>query len=199
MDGEAEGDWSGWAVSGAGDVNGDGLSDVIVGAELAAPAGFESGRSYVVFGKTGTAAVSLADVAQGIGGFAIDGEAGGDKAGYSLSGAGDVNGDSIPDLVVGAFSAGPDGGDDSGRTYVVFGKTDTAPIQLADVAHGTGGFAVDGEAEGDLSGNSIGKATDINGDSIPDIIVGAPCADVNGTNSGRSYVVFGFACDGEGG
>ena len=92
-------------MSGAGDVNGDGLDDLIVGALGADPNGEDSGQSYVVFGKADAAAVELADVAAGRGGgFALNGAAAYDSSGFSVSGAGDVNGDGLDDLIVGAPS-----------------------------------------------------------------------------------------------
>jgi hypothetical protein len=191
MDGEAELDESGQAVSGAGDVNGDGLADVIVGAP-------STGRTYVVFGKQDTSLVALGDVAAGVGGFAMDSEAEGDASGGSVSGAGDLNGDGLAEVVVGARAAAPNGFF-SGRTYVVFGKADTDRVPLADVAQGIGGFALDGEAQDDHSGCSVSGAGDLNGDAVPDLIVGAFWASPNALiRSGRTYVVFGgdFSCEG---
>jgi hypothetical protein len=196
MDGEAEYDSVGLSVSGAGDVNGDGLADVIVGAHAADAHGERSGRAYVVFGKTSTDSLSLADVTSGIGGFAMDGEAELDAAGGSESTAGDINGDGLADVVVGATGVDANG-DGSGRTYVVFGKTDTGKIELSDVARGHGGFAIDGEAGDDHSGAEVTAAGDANGDGVPDVIVSAPDASPNGPSSGRTYVVFGgdFSCE----
>ena len=72
--GEAANDNSGYSVSAAGDINGDGLADLIVGAPFNATAGTNAGRSYVVFGKTSSTAINLTNVANGTGGFAITGE-----------------------------------------------------------------------------------------------------------------------------
>jgi len=195
VDGEAEADHSGRSVSSAGDVNGDALADIVVGAHWADP----DGRSYVVFGKADTEAVLLADVSLGDGGFVLDGEAGGAASGYSVSGAGDVNGDGLADVIVGAIGGDPNGVH-SGRTYVVFGKADSAPVLLADVAHGIGGFAMDGEGENDDSGWSVSGAGDVNGDGFADVVLGAPRVRPNDVaDAGRTYVVFGgdFSCDGE--
>ena len=190
LDGAASYEGSGGSVSGAGDVNGDGLDDLVVGAGRADPSGYNSGRSYVVFGKADTAAVELSAVASGVGGFVLAGAADSDYAGASVSGAGDVNGDGLADLIVGAYGADANG-EDSGRSYVVFGKADTAALALSAVAAGQGGFALDGETAFDESGFSVSEAGDVNGDSLADLIVGAVGADANGSGSGRSYVVFG--------
>ncbi len=111
----------GVSVSGAGDVNGDGFADLIVGATGADPNGARSGASYVLFGKASDFAanvnLSTLNVKDG---FQISGEATYDLSGNSVSSAGDVNGDGFDDLIVGARSADPNG-PDSGASYVVFG------------------------------------------------------------------------------
>lgn len=83
INGEAASDRSGGSVSNAGDVNGDGLDDLIIGASGADPNGSNSGKSYVVFGKASGTAVNLSAVASGIGGFALNGEVAGDRSGIS--------------------------------------------------------------------------------------------------------------------
>ncbi len=190
-------DQSGTSVASAGDVNGDGLSDLIVG-------GPGDGRSYVVFGQTGTPAIDLSAVATGQGGFVINGQYTGDRSGYSVASAGDINGDGLADLIIGAPYSDPASGSYGGRSYIVFGQTNTSAINLSAVANGIGGFVVNGQvfqnAEitvGEQSGMSVASAGDINGDGLADLIIGAPNAvnvDNNGsmfTSSGRSYVVFG--------
>ena len=192
-------DYSGSSVSSAGDVNGDGLADVIVGAYRADSKATSSGESYVVFGKAGTTPVNLADVAAGTGGFVIKGINAGDNAGLSVSGAGDVNGDGLADLIVGAYGVDQGGNDygysESGQSYVVFGKASTTQIDLADVVAGIGGFVINGIHPYDYSGVSVSGAGDINGDGVPDLIVGAYRADPGGINrAGESYVIFGQSC-----
>jgi hypothetical protein len=114
-------DNSGASVSGAGDVNGDGFDDVIIGARGADPNGSFSGESYVVFGKdTGFSAQIELSALDGTDGFVLEGIDGGDESGRSVSGAGDVNGDGVDDLVIGALLADPNGSA-SGESYVVFG------------------------------------------------------------------------------
>src|SRR6056297_345204 len=195
IDGVNVGDNSGFAVSGAGDVNGDGIDDVIVGARSAAPDGkSNAGESYVVFGSPGGFSASLELAAlDGSNGFRIDGIDDQDFSGSAVSGAGDVNGDGIDDIIVGAFGADPDGKSSVGESYVVFGSSEgfAASLDLS-ALDGSDGFRIDGIDEGDQSGVPVSGAGDINGDGVDDIIVNARLADPDGkSNAGESYVVFG--------
>src|SRR5262249_8995586 len=88
--------------------------------------------------------ISLAQIAKGSGGFAIEGIAGHDLTGYDVASAGDVNGDGLDDLIVGAPATDQDGHSNAGRAFVVFGRTDTSKVRLEDVAAGVGGFALNG-------------------------------------------------------
>src|SRR5207244_2929368 len=116
----------------------------------------------------------------GSNGFRLDGVASNDYSGGSVSG-GDVNGDGFADLIVGASGAG------AGATYVVFGKTLGFGSSLAlSSLDGTNGFRLDGVGE---AGFSVSAAGDVNGDHIPDLIIGAPHASDAGFYSGTSYVV----------
>ncbi|ELR99491.1 integrin alpha, partial [Gloeocapsa sp. PCC 73106] len=127
----------------------------------------------------------------GTNGFTLNGVAAYDYSGRSVSSAGDVNGDGIDDLIIGAFGADPNGSY-SGSSYVVFGKsTPFNPILNLSSLDGTNGFTLNGVAANDRSGVSVSSAGDINGDGIEDLIIGASNADPNGSASGSSYVVFG--------
>ena len=188
------GDFSGFSVSSAGDVNDDGISDIIIGAGGTDPNGTRSGESYVLFGTADgfDASVELADL-DGSNGFVLNGIDSGDNSGFSVSSAGDMNGDGIDDIIIGARYAEPNGSG-SGESYVVFGSADSfdANVELADL-DGRNGFVLNGIDSGDNSGFSVSSAGDMNGDGIDDIIIGAPNADANGRSSGQSYVVFGSA------
>jgi hypothetical protein len=120
IQGAVAGDILGNSVSGAGDVNGDGFDDVIVGARHADPNDRSyAGAAYVIMGRAnGFTALDLLSFTSGTAGFIIQGGGEYYRLGESVSGAGDVNGDSYDDVIVGAY--GPD--ENAGAAYVIMGK-----------------------------------------------------------------------------
>ena len=198
--GEAASDRVGWAVARAGDVNGDRRMDVIIGAPTAGNNERDSsGSAYVVFGQRSAVTIDLASL--GGSGFRIDGAVEGDVAGFAVSTAGDVNGDGLADVVVGAPEADNNFREQSGSAYVVFGQRTTAPVDLS--ALGARGFRIDGASSSEFAGWSVADAGDVNGDKRRDVLVGAPFAAKNEleiapegferSQSGSLYVVFGQA------
>jgi hypothetical protein len=192
VQGDAAGDHAGISVSSAGDVNGDGIDDIIVGASRGDDGGVNAGEAYVVYGTVGTdrGLVDLSNLAPADG-FIIQGDAAGDYAGRFVSSAGDVNGDGIDDIIVGALY-GDDGGNDAGEAYVIYGAVGTARagLDLSNLAS-RDGFIIQGDVAGDFAGRSVSSTGDVNGDGIDDIIVGAPYGDDGGVNAGEAYVVYG--------
>ena len=200
VDGAAEFNFAGWSVAGAGDVNGDGVADTIVGApDIDSYGGQGDGSAYVVFG--GSSFDTPIDLDQlGDRGFRIEGAATRDGTGWSVAGAGDVNGDGLADVIVGSPDANNNGRQESGSASVIFGiaddpntpdvREDASPVDLAEL--GDRGFRIDGADGGDRAGHSVEGAGDVNGDGFADVIVGAPDFDgFGGQGYGSAYVVFG--------
>eukprot|EP01032_Pedospumella_encystans_P039203 gene39203-biopygen15068 len=203
----------GTSVSKAGDVNGDGVDDIILGANGADPPGKQNGGvSYVIFGRKVTSSanaftdIQLPTVAMAASvGFRILGAAGSDLSGVSVSGAGDVNGDGIDDVIIGAYFADPPSlpaSSDAGIVYVVFGKNMTGSstafgdIELSSIVTGSSyGFRILAVGAGDQLGLSVSRAGDVNNDGISDVIVAARNTDPTNfaanSNAGICYVIFG--------
>ena len=121
--GEAEGDESGSSVASAGDVDGDGLDDLLMGAWGNNEGGADAGKTYLMMGSTVAAGITTGsaswDVGQADASFV--GQYGDDYSGSSVASAGDVDGDGLDDLVIGA-SQNDEGGSNSGKTYLVLGQ-----------------------------------------------------------------------------
>jgi hypothetical protein len=128
LHGHGNGAEAGISVAGAGDVNGDGIADILIGAHEADAEEKKSGRSYVIFGRaTGfPAELDLASLlpengGEGTQGYVIDGVGKNDQSGYDVSPAGDINGDGIDDLLIGAPHADTNE-KESGQIYILFGR-----------------------------------------------------------------------------
>ncbi len=173
--GEAAGDRAGAALAGPGDVDGDGLPDLLIGAPGRAGA-------YLLSGAEQALDDSALDLTEAW--LFLGGESEGDEAGSAVAGAGDVNGDGRPDLLVGA----PQHGDAAGAAYLVLGaaRGENETRSLADAQ-----ALLYGEQAGDLAGCAVAGAGDADDDGFADLLVGAWQAETDGLISGAAYLLAG--------
>ena len=170
---------AGVSVSDAGDVDGDGHDDLLVGALSNDEGGPNAGAAYLVHGP-------ISGVTYLAGFTKLIGEADVDFAGFSISGAGDNNGDGYHDFLVGAY-ANDEGGEDAGAAYLVHGDlTYTANLADADAK-------LVGEAAGDWAGYSVSGAGDVDGDGLGDFLVGTYINAEGGIDAGAVYLLYGPA------
>ena len=163
------------SVSTAGDVNNDGYDDVIVGARGFSNVQMQEGQAYLYLGSSSGLASSPAWMTA-----ETNGEE--DFIAYSVSTAGDVNGDDYDDVIVGGF--GVDNGElDEGRAYVYLGSATGLAASPA--------WTVESDQESAFLGVSVSTAGDVNGDGYDDVIVGASAYDNGQLNEGRAFVYLG--------
>ncbi len=189
---------AGWSVSSAGDVNGDGYDDLIIGSPYTYEGNFEAGTAYVVFGSAVPSNVDLDTL--GTDGFSLS--SGGLYAytGFSVSSAGDVNGDGFDDILVGAPFETNATGAYAGAAYVVLGNNTGLAGTDIDLSaldtNNSQGFSIIDSATtvNEANGWSVSSAGDVNGDGFADIIIGSPDAgnDYSGfAGYGEAFVIFG--------
>ena len=168
--------WFGYSVAPAGDVNGDGYADVIVGAPYYAAGQTDEGRAYVYLGSAAGLAATAA--------WTAESDQAGAIFGASVATAGDVNGDGYADVIVGAHFY-DNGQPDEGRAFVYLGSA-TGPAATA-------AWTAESDQAGAWFGTSVATAGDVNGDGYADVIVGAPYYDNGQPDEGRAYVFLGSA------
>jgi hypothetical protein len=175
IEGAVANDRAGVSVSNAGDVNGDGIPDLVVGAYLASPMNrTKAGAIYLIYGSKTSAAILDFNILSMTQGMMIEGAVAGDQAGHSAASVGDVNGDSITDLVFGAYLASPLGRAHAGAAYVIYGSRPLpAVLDLNTTLTQAQGMVIQGAVRGDQTGYSVASAGDVNGDNISDLVVGA--------------------------
>ena len=179
LTGESDWDNAGYSVSSAGDIDGDGNDDLLVGSRWEDSGGAAAGACYLVTGPiTGTASLSTAQ-AKLIGG------ASNESAGSDVAGTGDLDGDGYGDLLVGA-EGHASLGTNTGAAFIVLGPI-TGTLALSDEAWAT----MQSEAVGDKLGYAVAAGQDMDGDGTPDVVLGAPYEDGNGTSSGGAFLFSG--------
>lgn len=169
FEGSSSGGEFGYSVSNAGDVNGDGFDDVIIGAPLEDPGGIaDAGSAFVYSGTDGTLI------------YRLNGTQTSGEFGWSVSSAGDVNADGLDDVIVGALLEDPGGIADAGSAYVYSGADGTLLRQF------------DGLQNHGKFGSSVSSAGDVNGDGFADLLVGAWSEHIGGVwDAGSAYVFSG--------
>jgi len=187
-------DYSGRGVS-SGDVNGDGYTDVIIGAYLADPTGgLDAGETYIIYGWVGMEGIQSIDLnGESLIVTRIYGDDPYDYSGRGVS-SGDVNGDGYTDVIIGAYLADPFGRSNAGETYVIYGSAGMESIPDIDLEETPSNVTrICGKNPGDHSGRDVSSG-DINGDGFSDVIIGARYADPFGrSNAGETYVIYGSA------
>jgi hypothetical protein len=169
----------GWSVASAGDVNGDGYGDVIVGANWYQNGQAFEGGAFVFLGSpSGVASGSPASAAA-----RIESDQVAAFLGDSVASAGDVNGDGYSDVIVGAAQY-DDGDTDEGAAFVFLG----GPSGIASGNPATAAAVLEGQQAGANFGLSVASGGDVDGDGYADVIVGAPGYDRGETDEGAAFV-----------
>jgi hypothetical protein len=176
----------GQSVGVLGDIDGDTVEDVVVGAPLDDDGGTSRGAAYIIFLGTDGKADGFAKISDTAGDFtgAFDN---GDRFGYAVSGVGDIDGDTIGDVAVGA-AQDDDGDSAAGALYIIFLGTDGKSDGFQKISDTSGGLT-ENLGAGDQFGTAIAQFTDLDGDNKKDIIVGAYQDDDGGNNRGAVYVL----------
>ncbi len=186
--GEEPGDKSGTVVTSAGDINGDGFDDFLIGSPNNDQFGENSGKVHIVFGKSsGWSMLTLLKNSQfsfrGITGSTSDNSG----IGSSIAPVGDVNGDGFSDFMIGDPNADIEGYHE-GKVYLIFGKS-SGWGKNVDISTITTSFV--GEENSDFAGWKIAGIGDVNGDGYDDLMIGAIGNDEFGKKTGQVYIIFG--------
>ena len=193
--GDDMGDQFGYSMA-AGDLNADGIDDLVIGAPGADPPGGDhAGEVYVFYGSPAMASTSLIDLTQPAGSSGerrLCGDDPNDQLGAALACA-DVNGDGFDDVIGGAMSATTGGGTSTGEVLIWYGSSDTTPgiVDFNATPGSRGETRIEGDDSSDYAGHAV-AAGDINGDGYADVLIGAHMGDPpGGSNAGEAYVIFG--------
>lgn len=191
INGTSHQSWTGWSVKSAGDINGDGLTDLVFGADGVS-------RAYVKYGQANASFASLTvdDLTGNQGFMMFNSEVNDNTLGWSVDGVGDVNGDGVDDLMIGDPNFDVDGSPGVGKVFVLYGQAMGFPdvVDLASL-NGNNGFAIIGEESNNDGfgrlGIDLSAAGDLNDDGVDDLVVAAPYMDEDAFNTGSVYVLYG--------
>ena len=167
FEGGQVGDFLGWSVAAIGDLDGDGVSDVLLGAPNASPAGLA--QAGVIEARSGATGELL---------YRIEGVEPAAYFGRTLASVGDIDGDGIDDFVVGAPAASPDGRTEAGSAFLFSG------------VNGRLLHRWDGDEDFDEFGGSVAGGGDVDGDGVGDIAIGAPSSSPDGKVGAGTALVF---------
>ncbi len=186
-------DQLGYSLSGRGDVNGDGVDDLVLGAPSVDSVDFEDlGEAYVVYGRSGIGSSGSFDLStlDGTNGSVLRGFDG--MAGFDVAVVGDFDADGYDDLLVGAPMAQVGGTHDGGHAYLVRGGGEIGADGILDLStiDGSDGIRFHGDTEHGMAGFAVGAAGDVNGDGFDDLLVTSP-DDGNADEHSAAYLVFG--------
>jgi hypothetical protein len=182
--GESQDDMTGIRIASAGDVNGDGFDDFLIGSSRNSEAHWHAGQTYLVFGRASGWSLNT-DLSNANASFL--GEKANDDTGF-VAGVGDVNGDGYDDFMIGALR-NDEAGDDAGQTYLIFGRSSGWSMDT-DLSNANASFL--GEKANDRA-HWVAGAGDVNGDGYDDILIGAHYKYTGVQYGGVSYLIFGKA------
>lgn len=180
-------DQFGSTLANIGDLNNDGVTDLAVGVQYDDDGGTDRGAVWILFMNFDGSVITQQKISFVEGNFntSLDD---GDRFGSALANAGDLNGDGISDLVVGA-SGDDDGGPDRGAIWILFMNVDGTVQSSRKISQTSGEF--DGQlADGDQFGNAIANVGDLNDDGVNDFAVGAYTSNDGGLDRGAVWILF---------
>ncbi len=180
------GDMFGRSLSVIGDLDGDGISDMIVGAPEDDTAADNDGAVYILFMQTDGTVKNHKKIYRGFNGFDVFFTSNERKFGFSVSDLGDLDGDGVLDVAIGHGQTSSN----FGSMWILFLNMDGTVKAEQKILNGVGGLASSTNSNGDMFGMSIENMGDLNADGITDIAVGAPGDDDGGSATGSIHILF---------